>query len=92
MSRQAAQATPDRCPDGKRTPVQRFDAMGNERQAHNCFDGPNQQSKKEVGSVILYKEERKCRDREIKDGGGTQKNATVGAIQTNSQAQQFADS
>ena len=72
--------------------MQRFDAMGNERQAHDCFDGPNHQGKKEAGSVILYEEEGKCRDRDLKDGGGTQKNATVGAIQANSQAQQFADS
>ena len=33
MSRQAAQATADRCPDGKRTPVQQFDAVGNEGNA-----------------------------------------------------------
>ena len=66
--------------------MQRFDAMGNERQVHDCFDGPDQQSKKEVGSVILYKEERKCRDRDIKDGDCAQKNATVGAIQANGPA------
>ena len=71
--------------------MQGFDAMGNERQARKCFDGPNQQRKEDVGSVILYKEERKCPDRYIKDGDCTQKNSTVGAIQANGPAQQFAD-
>ena len=81
------------CPDGKRTPVQRIDAMGNERQAHDRFDGPNYQMKVRivVVSEILYKKERKRRDREIKDGGCAQKNTAVGAIHAESATQQFAD-
>ena len=58
----------------------------------NASTGQTSRDKEGVGSDILYKEERKRRDREIKDGGCAQKNATVDTIQANSQAQQFADS
>ncbi len=81
----------DGSPDGKRTPVQQFDAERNERQAHNCFDGENHRKEESAGDCIFYENDGQCCDREIEDSGYAQENAFVGGVQCYCPAQQFAE-
>ena len=61
--------------------MQRVDAVDNERQADDGVDRPKYEGIEEVGSEIVYKKVGECRDREIEEGGGAQKDGSVGGVE-----------
>lgn len=65
--------------------------MDNERQVYDAVDRPKYQGKEEAGSEVLYKEEGKCRGREIEDGGCARKDGSVGGVEGDGTGQEFAE-
>ena len=54
-------------------------------------DRPKYERKEEVGSEIVYKKEGESSDREIEDGGGAQKDGSVGGVEGDGPGQEFAE-
>ena len=65
--------------------------MDYEREADDGVDRPKYEGKEEVGGEIVYKKVGECGDREVEDGGGAQKDGSVGGVEGDGPGQEFAE-